>query len=188
MERRKILPNKEERKAFKWVPSGFLFQMELICHCINTEKESKGGISGQPCLWVHLKLKLPHYCFTAMCTAAGVEDVAPAEAWPAEVRRKPEPTADAVRCPPITRLVASPQCAGSRILAGDLPLVETATVSSNACCSHILLPIRSLKEGCGVFLLLQRCSVSSCYAVVLISAYKSSCNTSKSSCCCRWEH
>lgn len=50
MERRKFFTNNEERKAFNWVPGGFLPQTELICHCTNTEKERKGGTSGQSCL------------------------------------------------------------------------------------------------------------------------------------------
>lgn len=37
-----------------------------------------------------------------MHTAGGVEDVTTAKMWPGEMRRKPEPAADAVQCPPVT--------------------------------------------------------------------------------------
>lgn len=149
--------------------------MELICQCINTERESKGGITGQPLGTSPVRTATLHLCGYVCSRRGGGQGTCKGSAWKDEEKAQ----SNAHSWPTLQHHL----CALGLLL---LVLLTEIVTSSCMCCIHLLFPTRclwSLKEGC-FFSLLRGCSVSSCYAAVLTTPYKSNCSMSKSSCCC----
>lgn len=121
------------RKDFKWILSGILFQMELICHGLSTEREQRQDLGAALPLGM-LKIRT---CTLQLCDyvySDRGEWCGTCKTWPGKARRNPGSTADTVQCPLISHLVASPRCCGSH------PLFSGLLLTANCHCILTCLP------------------------------------------------
>lgn len=116
--------------------------MELICQCINTERESKGGITGQPLGTSPVRTATLHLCgYGYVCSRrGGGQGTCKGSAWKDEEKAQ----SNAHSWPTLQHHL----CALGLLL---LVLLTEIVTSSCMCCIHLLFPTRclwSLKEGC----------------------------------------